>query len=158
MNSIGFRCWNDRISFVVLGGTQEDPKVFTRGHVQAPASYNRSDVLVWLRQEIHEILNKNSVNIGFFKAIENNSRNKDTSRAEFEGVLQEAARSHNCKINIQSRLNSQIKRDLAFENPARYLKKRFPSPELNELNNDKYSEACLAALCGLPSREAEEHA
>jgi Holliday junction resolvasome RuvABC endonuclease subunit len=150
MKTIGFKCWGDKISYVVLSGTQESPEVIMADHIKAPKNAIRPEQLNWLRNEIHEILNTYSPDVGYFKAIEGNSRNKDLARVEFEGVLQEAGYSHKSKLEI----NGILKRHIVQKTPAdkaRYLGELFDDDNLRHLSGANYQDACLSALIGIPN-------
>ena len=151
MASIGFRCWKDRFAFVVLEGTTGAPVVIDHGLRTAPVDHERPDALAWLRREVHELLELHSdVSIGFYKAAEGVSRSPMAERHEFEGVLQEAAVSSNRHLPVAARVKSQIRRDTGFDRAARYVGQMREHPALAGLAADKYSDAVLAALCGLP--------
>jgi hypothetical protein len=103
----------------------------------------------WLRREVQEILTGYEPQCGFFKATETNSKNKDMDRAQFEGVLMEAARSHRLQLSVVGRVKSQIRHDTGFERAARYVQEladQGPAAQFKALNE---REAYLAALCGL---------
>lgn len=151
MKSIGFRCWADRISFVILEGTQEAPTIICKDHRKAPKGASRAEQLIWLRKEVHEIFDSNKVDVAFYKATENNSRKKDLDRGQFEGVLIEAAYSHKVKCEIEGRIKSQINRDTNARK-AKYVGELLQTEELEELASANFEEACLASLCGLPKK------
>ena len=149
MSCIGFWCWDDHFSFVVLSGTADEPSLQGRGSRRAPKGLPRPEALQWLRREVHEVLNTHSPQRAYYKATEGNSRTKDLRRGEFEGVLQEAAASHQLRLIIEGRVKAQVKRDTAFQRPARYLDHLLQHPALADVSTPTYCEACLAALCGL---------
>lgn len=149
MISIGFKCWGDRFTYVVLEGTQDAPKILGYAHIKAPAKSQRPEQLSWFRKEVHEVLLKYNVDVGFFKKVEPISRNKDMNRGEFEGVLQEAAYSFEKKMEIQGVDKKKIVR-ISGSNNSKYLGRLFQGNILEELNTSTYQDACLVALIGLP--------
>jgi|GEM_PF-6443365 len=38
MKSIGFRCWKDKFSYVILEGKQANPTIVTHNHLKLPAT------------------------------------------------------------------------------------------------------------------------
>ena len=151
MASIGFRCWKDRLAFVVLDGSVSNPVLVDHGNGVAPRDVGRPDVLAWLRREVHEVLDANvGISTGFFRAAEKNSRARMDGRYEFEGVLQEAAFSHQLNLGLVARIKSQIKRDTGFAGPQSELGQLVTHPALASLAANTYEDAVLAALCGLP--------
>src|SRR5687767_1822523 len=120
MKSIGFKCWGDRFSYVILEGTQETPSIIKFEHRKAPKNISRAEQLQWLRREVHEILDRNNVDCAFYKAVEPISRTKDLERGQFEGVLLEAAISHKTQLNIDSRIKVQIGKAVKSRKP-RYI-------------------------------------
>lgn len=149
MTSIGFRCWDGSVAFVVLNGTIEAPVIVEFARLRAPRGASRGAALQWLRREVHEILTRHACGGGYFKCTEPVSRNKDLDRAQFEGVLQEAGLSHASCLEIHSRTLTQIRRDTGTTELARYLGQvhvaRFPA-----LDTANFRDAALAAHCGLP--------
>lgn len=149
MKSIGFRCWGDKFSFVILEGSQASPTVLSNEHRKAPKGISRAEQLQWLRNEIHEILNRYEIEVAFYKAVEPISKQKDLERGQFEGVMLEAAFSHKKQIEIASRIKSQINRD-TNSRKAKYVSEVLQNEHLKDLSTANFEEACLAALCGLP--------
>jgi hypothetical protein len=150
MSSIGFRCWASEYSWVLVDGAADDPSVIDSGHGKMPVGKSRPEGLVWFRKEVHEILDAHSAAHGFYRAMEGNSRTKDPNRCQMEGVLQEAAYSHAQRLQIESRVLRQIKHDTRFERDARYVRQLASKENMNGLAVTTYSDAFLAALCGLP--------
>jgi Holliday junction resolvasome RuvABC endonuclease subunit len=152
--SIGFRCTKNSITFVVLEGHQEAPLVLAQDVRQVPKNISRPEELRWLRREVHDILNTYGVEVGFYRSTEPSSKTRDMQRGEFEGVLQEAALSHEQRnLLLESRIKVQIKSNTG-------LTKKDDVEELLESeafmsipSKSKYADAYLVALCGLPRRE-----
>ena len=147
MKSIGFRCWKDRFSFVVLSGTCDAPVVLGNDHRIAPVGQSRAANLAWMRAEVIDVLLAHSPDTGFYKADEGMKR--DICRGEFEGVMQEAAFSHQPQLEIVKRIKTQIRRDIAYDGQARYIDRALGPAGLQDLAKPKYVDATLAALCGL---------
>lgn len=144
MAVVGFRCHKDALTYVVLDGDRSDPRVLDHGSTRMPKS-DRADQLVWLRQEVQEIMDRTDPAAVSFKPAETVARTRDLGRAEAEGVLQEAVRSRG--LTPVRRLKSQIKADLGFPKPARYLESLLVGP-LAHLPGNRH-EAALVALAAL---------
>lgn len=146
MPALGFRCQADAITYVVLSGTRDVPAVVDHGVTRMPRG-DRGVQLVWLRQEIHEMLDRFAPDTVSFKAAENIARHRDPERAEAEGVLQEAVRARG--LTAVKRIKSQIRSDLGFARPARYIDEALHDAGLATLPRNRH-EAALVALAALP--------
>jgi len=133
----------------VLDGSQDEPEVVKSGLRKAPVGLDRPAVLQWLRREVQEILTSFEPQCAFFKATETNSRNKDMDRAQFEGVLMEAALSHRLQLSVVGRVKSQVRHDTGFERPARYVQELAEQGPAAQFTSPNERDAYLAALCGL---------
>jgi hypothetical protein len=142
--AVGFRCHKDSIVYVVLDGDLSAPRVIEHRQTPMPRG-DRPDQLVWLRQEVQEIVQRSRPSTVAFKAAEPVARTKDLGRAEVEGVLQEAVRT--LDLLPLRRVKSQIKADLDFARPARYLSTLLTG-ELARLPTNR-AEAALVALAAL---------
>lgn len=149
MKSIGFRCWKDKFSFVILNGEQEAPNLISHNHLKLPELGSRAEQLSWLRKEIIEIIDTNEIDTAIFKASEPISRKKDPKRGEVEGILQEAIFSHEKNINIESRIKSQLNAKTNARK-AKYLGELLVLDAFKGLAKLKYEDACIAALSELP--------
>jgi hypothetical protein len=145
MSALGLRCHNDAIAYVVLDGSRATPRVIDHGRTRMPRS-DRGEQLIWLRQEVHEMLDRFAPTHVAFKAAENVAR-PDSARAEAEGVLQEAV--HARGLTALRRIKSQMRADLGFERPARYINEALVGTGLEGLPANRH-EAALVALAGLP--------
>jgi hypothetical protein len=144
MAVIGFRCAKDALTYVVLDGTTDEPVVVEHRMTTMPKT-DRASQLVWLRREVHEILERTGPDAVAFKAAESIARTKDLARAECEGVLQEAVRVR--ELSPVRLINAKIKSELDFERPAKYLDSLLVGP-LAALPKNR-QEAALAALAAL---------
>lgn len=150
MKSLGIRCWNDKFSYVILTGTQEEPEEVESNQLNLPNNRSRPQQLAWLRKEIHELLDKHEISIGCFKATEPISRSKDPKRGELEGVVQEAGISHDSQIIIEPRIKSQLN-SKTNARKTKYLGELLEIEGLNHLNKTKFEDAIISALSGLPN-------
>jgi hypothetical protein len=141
MPVIGFRCHKDALACVVLDGSVDEPQLLEQHFIRMPKA-ERAEQLVWLRQEIQEIIQRTTPSAVAFKSAEAIARRKDLGRAETEGVLQEAVRASG--LLPHRRVWSQIKADLHFPKAARYLPSLLTGP-LGTLPANR-REAALAAL------------
>ena len=105
----------------------------------------RGDQLVWLRQEAQEIVQRVQPDAVSFKAAETLARTKDLGSEEAEGVLQEAVTASG--LAPTRRIWSQVKADLGFPRPARYLPTVLTG-SLADLPANR-GEAALVALAAL---------
>lgn len=144
MTVVGFRCFKDSLSFVVLDGDAHMPRIVEAQRLAMPAT-SRSDQLVWVRKEVQEIIHRTNPTQIAFRCAEPVARTKDLARAEAEGVLQEAARA--AGHDPVRRIKKQMRTDLGFERPAKYLDELLVGDLASLPSNQK--EAALAALSAL---------
>lgn len=153
MSVIGFRCFTDAFSFVVLGETQQNPSIIAHEKILFPIDYSWGEKMNWLRKQVIELLRKYNISSASIKMIEPTARTKKIERAQAEGVVLEAAfstlnRECNCRIK------SQIKRDIeGFTEKAKYLNRALSSRGLGELNNATYQDAAFVALAELSNQD-----
>lgn len=149
MNSIGFRCWKDKYSFVIVKGTQENPVRLKENHVKLPKNISRPEQLCWFRKEIKELVDTNDIDVAIFKATEPISRSKDPARGELEGILQETIFSHPKPTTIEGRIKTQLN-SKTNARKAKYLGELLEHKAFCDLSKVNYEDACVAALSGLP--------
>ncbi len=128
----------------MLGGNADDLRLVEHHYTKMPKG-KRGEQLVWLRQEIHEIIERTAPSAVAFKSAETVARTKDLGRAEAEGVLQEAVQA--AGLQPLRRVWSQVKADLRFSREARYLPSLLTGPLADLPGNRR--EAALAALAAL---------
>jgi len=149
--SIGFRCNASGFAYVVLSGTVSAPTLLASDATAAPKGASRPATLQWVRKEVQEILDTWHPEVGYYRATEGNARSPSQERAQVEGVLIEAAASHDPEhLLLDSRVRSQIRRDTKFSGKPKELEDLLEVDGLAGLSRAKCGEACLAALCGLP--------
>jgi len=150
MPVIGFRCFPDAFSYVVMDGTQKFPKTVAKERLDFPADASRGQKLVWLRKQVFELLEKHKVGTAAMKTTEPNAKQKSIPRAEAEGVVREAVYAkirEECISRIKVQLAKHIR---GFSEKPRYLHKILAARRLEELNTAKYEEAALVAISILP--------
>jgi hypothetical protein len=149
MPAIGFRCYTDGFSYVVLDGTQTQPVVIANSRYTFPKDLRWSAKLSWLRKQIIELLGRYDIRAASIKAAEPVAKSKSLDRSEVEGVVKEAVFSH-LGIECKARIKSQIRRDIYdFDQPARYLERVFTAVSLENLNTAIFQEATLVAITEL---------
>ncbi|MDR6546568.1 hypothetical protein J2810_002627 [Chryseobacterium rhizosphaerae] len=151
MKSIGFRCWKDKFSYVILEGTQESPSIISENHLTLPKGSNRAEQLAWFRKEILELMDTNNIDIAIFKETEIISRTKEPQRGELEGILQEAIFSHPKPTTIEGKIKKQLHSSTTARK-AKYLGELLDLPIFDGLSKTKYEEACIAAISALPKQ------
>lgn len=149
MAAIGFRCWKDKYSYVIVEGTQDNVERKASNHVRFPGSMSRPEQLAWFRKEIKELFDTNEIDAAIYKATENNSRTKDMARGQVEGVLQEVIFSHATKANVEGRVKNQLTSKTTSRKP-KYLGELIDIEAFEGLGKGNFDEACIAALSGLP--------
>lgn len=149
---IGLRAFPDGFAFVIMGGTQSDPRVVAYDRYFFPKGNSWPSNLSWLRRQAEELLDKHSPERACIKGVEAIAKRKSPERLHAEAVLIESLYSLR-GIETSVRIKSQLKRDIAnFAEPARYLEKLLEGQDsLKELNTPKFNEAALAAIAELPS-------
>lgn len=151
MSVIGFRCFPDAFSFVVLGGTQQNPSIVAHGQILFPKDFSWGEKMNWLRKQIIELLGNYDISSSSLKVIEPASRQKSIERIQTEGVVLEACYS-TLNRECTPRIKSQIRRDIQdYSDAARYLDRALLTRGLDELNNTNFKDAALVALAELPS-------
>jgi len=149
MKSIGFRCWKDKFSFVLIEGTQDNPTKIAENHLKLPKNLSRPEQLAWFRLEIKELMDTNDISIAIFKATEPISRTKEPTRGELEGILQETIFSHPKATTVEGRIKSQLNSNTNARK-AKYLGELLDIDTFKDLSKVNYEDACIAALSGLP--------
>lgn len=149
MKAIGFRCWKDKFSYVIVEGTQANPKKVSHNHLTLPKTVSRPEQLVWFRKEIKELMDTNNIDVAIFKATETISRSKEPMRGELEGILQEAIFSHPKNTTIEGRIKTQLNSNTNARK-AKYLGELLEHEEFCDLPKTNYEDACVAAISGLP--------
>src|SRR5258708_2069766 len=149
MSIIGFRCFPDGFSYLVLDGTQSSPKLIAHKRLTFPKDLKWGAKLSWLRKQLIEILNEHDIHGAGIKSAETMSQNKSLPRSEVEGVTKETVYSH-LGHECVARIKSQLKRDIAdFNGPARYLERVLTATALGHLNTPVFQDATLAAVAEL---------
>lgn len=150
MSVIGFRCFTDGFSFVVLQGTQQEPQVIENNRFSFPRDKSWCGKLAWLRMQVMELLRQHDITSAGIKNQEPFAPRKSLDRSEVEGIIKETVYSVvGCDCN--GRIKSQLKRDIeGFTRSARYLGEVLVSRGLEELDNDTYRDAALSAIAELP--------
>lgn len=146
---LGLRCWADAFGYAVVSGTQSAPNLIVAKHVALPAGAIRAEQLASFRDDIFAILSNYSIAKTYFRATETIARTKTLSRAELEGVLQEACYSHDPRIPIEKRIVSQLKKALGYNGSASSVFSLFDIPAFEGLSKVHLSEAAVTALAGL---------
>jgi hypothetical protein len=149
MKSIGFRCWKDKFSYVIIEGTQDNPVLIANNHLKLPKNLSRPEQLAWFKREIKELMDTNDLDIAIFKATEPISQSKEPQRGELEGILQETIFSHQKVTQIEGRIKTQLN-SKTNSRKAKYLCELMEHEVFCELPKTNYEDACVAALSGLP--------
>jgi hypothetical protein len=150
MRAIGFRCWGDKIAWVVLNGTVNAPRLIAHGHANVPANSARAQQLAWLRREVANVARSHQVGRAYYRDVEGMSRGAATApRYECHGVLQEAWFSERPTLPLEKRVMNQIKRDTGLTGGSEQIGDLvFDHEELCALPA-VYRDAIAVALCGL---------
>jgi hypothetical protein len=144
MSVVGFRCFSSELSVVVLSGALSKPEVVE--HFQCPViGATRPEQLLWLRSEVHEILQRTGATRAAFKIAEGNAH-ASRRRIELEAVLQAAVAERG--LLIASQTKAQVKAAIGFQGAARDIEAALPAHGLGTLSADE-REAGLAALSAL---------
>lgn len=149
MKSIGFRCWKDKFTYVIIEGTQDNPTRLKENHLKLPKNLSRPEQLAWFRREIKELMDTNDIDIAIFKATEPISQSKDPARGELEGILQETIFSHPKPTTVEGRIKTQLNSKTKARK-AKYLGELLEHEAFCDLSKSNYEDACIAALSGLP--------
>ncbi len=153
MSVIGFRCFIDSFSYVVLGGTQQNPSLIAHEKIPFPMDISWGEKMSWLRRQIIEVLGIHNISLASLKVIEPSARTRRIERAHAEGIIIEAVFS-TLNQECECRIKSQIRRDIeGFTEAARYLNRALSSRGLNELNNATYQDAAFVALAELSGQD-----
>jgi len=148
---IGFRSFPDGFSYVVLDGSQSDPKFVDKERVVLPKSVSWPEALSWVRRQTKEILDKHKAKKACIKTIEPIALKKSRERLQIEALIQECLLSEK-KIRCEVRVKQQMKKAIpGFTEPAKYLDRFLDTwDELKGLNTPAFQEATIAALSLLP--------
>ncbi|MDP3510205.1 MAG: hypothetical protein Q8T09_19695 [Candidatus Melainabacteria bacterium] len=115
MKVIGFECSGEELTFAVLEDSPRDTTLIVRETRKAPANFTRPQVLQWLRKEVHAILDKYQPENGAYKAAQPMpGRPVSQERCQFEGILMEAALSHQIQLSLEGLITKQLKKNLGL--------------------------------------------
>ena len=152
MIAVGFRCFPEGFSYVVLEGSQASPRRLCHKALKLPKNQPRGQALAWTRKQVLEILNEWDPDRAAIKRAETAARSKSLTRSEVEGVVKEVVWSR-VGFDCTPRLKSQIKRDIrGFSGPAKYLETVLSSGDLRALNKPAFLDAALVAIAELPPK------
>jgi Holliday junction resolvasome RuvABC endonuclease subunit len=147
---IGFRCWPDKFSYVVLKGTRSVPQAIAGDVISGPTNMSRAGVLNWVSKEVTALLTRHKPTQARFKAIEPMAM-KNTSalrRAEIEGVLQ--ASLYECGLQeVTGLTKGQMKAKLEFDGSAKYVVRILNNSPLADFSGKAEEDAAVAAWCAL---------
>ncbi|GLY27424.1 hypothetical protein Kisp02_07890 [Kineosporia sp. NBRC 101731] len=94
MKVLGLKCGRDKIAWAVLEGeTRLNAVRVDHGVVEAPKTADRGETLVWVRREVHEMLERWSPDRVSMRLAESVGKGNVVPRAETEGVVTEAVTS-----------------------------------------------------------------
>ncbi len=148
---IGFRSFPNGFSYVVLDGTQGEPRVINANRFTCPKGGQWPESLSWVRRQAAELCDQFELTGACIKTIEPMAMKKSAPRLQIEAVIIEFLSTEKGLL-CATRIKSQLKRDIeAFENPARYLERVLEVDALQQLNHANFREACLAAIAELPA-------
>jgi Holliday junction resolvasome RuvABC endonuclease subunit len=151
MQYLGFRCWPDQFTYVVLQGTVTAPKPVTSGTVKIPADSDRPAFLNWISTEVRTILKRHTPTGCSYKAIEPKAQKNSSllRRAQVEGVVQAVVHESGCR-DIASYTKQQIKARIGFGGTAKDVAQALDGGPLQEFSGNDFEEAALAAWVSLP--------
>jgi len=144
--TLGIRCFPDKIAFVVLEGTKQNPKVLESDVRKFPKDLSRAGFLNWASKEVRGILQRRKVKRSGFKEIENTAKLNRAlvKRAEVEGVLQ-AVLYEAGQVEVDGMNKMQIKKSLQFEGNAKEIGLALESTPLQEFLGRDHEDAALVA-------------
>jgi hypothetical protein len=152
MKSIGIRPHPEQYAYVILEGTQANPRLIDKGIAKCPKAVSDAEMLRWVRQDVQELLTRHNVAEAGIKTVEGNARSKNTKRLHLEGVVVEGVASHACQPRTKLLVTKQIKAATGFNDLARYMATLLEKDSLQEVSSAAYEDAALAALAGLPKQ------
>jgi Holliday junction resolvasome RuvABC endonuclease subunit len=148
---VGFRCWPDHFTYVVLQGAITAPEPVASDKVEIPVDSDRPAFLNWISTEVRTILKRHTPAGCSYKAIEPLARKNSNlmRRAQVEGVIQAVIHESGCR-RIASHTKQQIKARIGFGGTAKDVAKALNGGPLNEFVDTDFEEAALAAWASLP--------
>lgn len=149
MAAVGFRCWRERLAFVILDGSKASPNIVMHGMRAAPANATESQIILWTSREVHEILNGHPLTAGAYKAEEPFSQRKSLARARVEGAVIQAAVSHPGSLELPGLTKANIKAALR-PTIGVALDETLAEVGCAACDRPNLREAAWAALCALP--------
>lgn len=151
MNVLGIRCSNKDFAYVVMSGTRDAPTLVESNFLKYPKSFSRARKLLWLSQEIEQVLQKHMVDTIVMKRFEGPTRGTPfEERAECEGCVYLTAAKCGVK-GVLKKMNSTIAKDLGMKGRAHYLKTHLDTSLIPSFTqySDKEKEAILCAWSDL---------
>lgn len=117
--SIGFRCWPDKLAYVVAVGRRSNPSIVEAGVRKFPADLSRAGFLNWVTKEIKAIVARHQTMMVAYKQIEPTAQKNQSllRRAEVEGVVQAVLYEAGCR-DIKSFSKQQLKSQFGFSGSA----------------------------------------
>lgn len=149
-NVMGLKCWGDRFSFVVLSGSLDKILLIRAKHVKLPAASSRPAQLAAFRQDIYDLLTQLKIESVCFRAQEAIAQKKSLTRAELEGVLQEACESLKPSVPVAGRTVIQFKSILHYTGKANEVFTLGDREETRSLAKTNFADAIVAAMSLLP--------
>ena len=148
MPYLGFRCWPDHFTYVVIDGTIGKPKSITSGRIEIPADSDRPAFLSWISREVKTLLTRHNPARCSIEPLAR--KNSDLlRRAQVEGVVQAVAHEFGCKL-IGSYTKQQLKAKIGFSGTAKDVANALDDSPLQEFYGTTFEEAALAAWASLP--------
>lgn len=154
-SSIGFRCRDSSLLFVVVSGSLEDPLLTVHSEWKLPAGAERAEGLRAMRLMVHSLLDEHLPDSVGFRAPElarpggSALRQADFHRAEFEGVLQEAAYSHSLRLAPVRWVSSSLKSRLGVPVKEKLERAASMEPMTRVAMPKKYLDAAYVAVAQL---------
>lgn len=147
MQILGIRCSNKDFSYAVMSGTKAAPQLIESKSLPYPKSFSRSKSLLWLLQEIEQLIKKHTIDKIVMKRFEGRSRGTSfEERAECEGAVYIAAAK--CGIKwVSKKMRCTIAKSFGFKGRAHYLDTSLNTSVIPAFDTygDKEQESILSA-------------
>ena len=147
---LGVRCSHTDITYAIVSGTRETPKLVDAMTIGFPKGYPRPQLFKWIVQEVNDLMKKHQIDGVVVKSYEGRKKGNDYElRVEAEGAVAIAAADNGVRAFWKKRKNS-IAKDLGQKGRAKYLELLDTSsiPGFSEMS-EKKRDAVVSAWSAL---------
>lgn len=149
MKVLGFRCWKDKYSYVIVEGSQAVPVLVKSCHQSTPVLSDEIEILNWFYNEFNEIIESNDFDKLTYKQEEPGAPRKDAKRVSVETCLRLAGIRSKKRVKPTGLVKASIKSKTGIKK-AQYLNEIMNHNCFDNLPDKNFTEAVIVAVSILP--------